>query len=425
MNINQPLLHPADPWPRRAMNAVKEFEPSKVAQLGIAIFIASISVATTVQTKILANGNYSWETTNTAEVYYNPQLMIIVNAVCSAAFLLFVGLHCKTAYSKMAPEKKVAKIVLPIILGAGIAATVSSLLPERCTKMTGYSPPPYDTWPCWTTIFSAEWGSTFFPHCIVSPEFQQGYYRLGGFCINKTIDQSMWNSWEQWVYTSPWPGIERTNYKPGYCGMLESETPSVITNWSEIPSEDWEALEFWKGQNPNYSLPLSIHSTKTVDINNTNGGENWDTLGNWMGTISSTGWIMEYITFPEVCWVPYAELPQFVIDCSSDAFRVNYTTEYDPGIIQYQANLSAFNDAVAECKPWIPYVLYTNPALIGFAGVSLIVLCCTNRRRVRPQIQIAPPPQLHYHVQLNDPLVEEDPENPAPPQPGASGYACV
>jgi hypothetical protein len=421
MNINQPLLHPAHPWPRRAMNAVKDFEPHKVAHLGIAILIGSLSVATTIQSKIVANGNYSWETTCTAEVCSNLQLNIIINAVSSAVLLLFVCLHFKMAIPMMTPAKKIAKIALPAILGAGIAATISSQLPERCTNITGYSPPKLNAWPCLTTFFNAENGSTFFPHCIVSPEFLHEYYRRGGFCINTTIDQTNFNSWEQWVYTSPWPGIERTNYKPGYCGMLELETPSVITNWSGIPSLDLEALEYWKGLNSNYSLPVSIQSTKTVIANNSDGG--WDSIGNWMGTIQSTGWIMKYVNYPEVCFKPYAELPQFVLDCSSDAFRLNYTTLFDPGIIQHHAIVASFDRDVELCKPWIRFILFANPALLGFGLISSIVLCCQKRLHVPPHIQHAPPPQLHFPVHLNDPLVEEDP--PLPPQPIAEGYTCV
>lgn len=382
MNIQQPLLHPPA---RNCFRSFRDRELDKITAIGIFTLLGCLTIATTTQLSNLGNNNNGWMTTCTVGVCTDLTLHYRVNLISSIFSTLFLVANVMIGIS-MTPSKKAYKIGVPILIGSGIATAISLNLPENCTKIAGLSPPYYDKNRCLKRVFALDTHALFFPNCTMAPLNPDWSDTPGGFCTNTTIHQSDWGIWEHWVYDSTFPSINVTSIYPGLCSN-DSHSRSVTSTWEPTTANTLVgAANYWTVQNPHYFVPANIVSTHTLvrSLNH----------GNWEGFINSTGWTMVYHAFDhDICVKTYAKLPAFILECGSEAFRQNYTNLFDPSIESYQEELAAYNQVAHQCRPWIKYLLYTNPSIFPAHALAagIFVLYLDSQERALPPLPLPLP----------------------------------
>lgn len=414
MNINAPAA--GGQWQTRlahhTLNTVLNPDTYKITAIAIFTLFGCLSVASTVLFKQVADDRQSSsyernEFTYDCVAEYCPDYHFheVANIVTSVAALLFVFANGALAYSMRAP-KKIAKIAIPLIVGSGMAATIGLSMPEECSKITGLYPPyVYQrARDCRWLLFNKNDSARYFPNCTVAYTINlAGSYFPGGLCTNTTIELTQTGLWQPWVYNSSFPSIIATDLRPGVCIIDHYYNPSVTDPWDTPDSNlNFNALNYWKNIDKNFYLPANITSTKNLFTKHSD--------GSWEGTIKNTGWIMTFNSYPkDLCVKVYADLPQEVLDCGSEAFKEEYINTFDPMIINFHEKEAQWNETIHLCKPWIGYLLYSYPADLILAGFAGIVACCSIRCTRRRPIEAQH--LLPHHV------VQPAPAPPQPPGP--------
>lgn len=407
MNINAPVAR--DHWQthlaRHTRDIVCNPDTYKITAIALFTLFGCLSIASTVLFQKVADHRQSSSYENNAYTYdcvaeYCPDYHYqeVANIVTSVAGLFFVLANGVLAYS-MKGSKKIAKIATPVIVGSGVAATIALSMPTECTKITGIYPPSVyrKVRDCQYLLFNHNDSARYFPHCTVAYTINlAGSYFPGGFCTNTTIDLSQRGLWQPWVYDSPFPSIVATDLPPGVC----IRSP-YINPWDNPYSpENYLELSYWKTFNKNYYLPASIASVKTLFSNHSD--------GSWEGEIKSSGWIMTFNDYPkDLCVKKYADLPQAVLDCGSEAFKEEYINTIDPRILKYEQKSKEWEEMVELCHPWIGFLLYSYPANLALAGFAGIFSCCFLSCRSEPAAEPEEPLLPLHDMPANRPALRE------------------